>query len=338
MKRKKRKIIAECIAIILAVTLIGCGTVDDSGSGEEQETEKKDSYKLAIVPNGLSDPYMIILSNAAKMQCEALGHEGVVQATSGEGLTDVAGQTELIENIISNGTFDGLVMAAMSAEGANVSVKACQDAGLPVVMMDNNCDQDALEADGYERIPFVGTDNYSAAVATGEWIRENYPEGTKLAKINGEEGNDNGNKRKAGIDDGLDDWCDIVAEQSTDWSVDQGYTATQNILTANPDVEVFWCACDAIGIGCVRALEEAGVLDEVDVIGFDGTIDGLNLVKDGSEIANTAQAPDVAGKEAINVLLEVIEGGNPEMVTDSGFEIVTKEGAEEAIKNLEQYQ
>ena len=109
-------------------------------------------------------------------------------------------------------------------------------------------------------------------------------------------------------------------------------------MTANPDVEVFWCACDAIGIGCVRALEEAGVLDEVDVIGFDGTIDGLNLVKDGSEIANTAQAPDVAGKEAINVLLEVIEGGNPEMVTDSGFEIVTKEGAEEAIKNLEQYQ
>ena len=142
MKRKKRKIIAECIAIILAVTLIGCGTVDDSGSGEEQETEKKDSYKLAIVPNGLSDPYMIILSNAAKMQCEALGHEGVVQATSGEGLTDVAGQTELIENIISNGTFDGLVMVAMSAEGAKVSVKACRDAGLPVVMMDNNCDQE----------------------------------------------------------------------------------------------------------------------------------------------------------------------------------------------------
>lgn len=329
----------QCVAMVLIIGLlaVGCGTTDGGEKKEEGKTEKKDSYKIAIVPNSLNDPYMIILSNAAKARCDELGMEGVVQSTSSGSLTDVAGQTELIENIIANGTYDGVVVAAMSMDGINISVKACQDAGLPVVMMDNNADQDALEADGYKRVPFVGTDNYSAAVATGEWIKENYPEGTKIAKINGEEGNDNGNKRKQGIDDGLDGWCEIVAEQSTDWSVDEGYIAAQNILMANPDVKVFWNACDAIGIGCVRALEEAGVLDQIDVIGFDGTVDGLELVKNGDEIANTAQAPDVAGKKAIDVLIETIEGKDPEMVTDSGFEIITKEKADETIKKLQGY-
>lgn len=351
--RKRSRVLVWLLSAAMVCGLVGCGgsTSGETGaaSSDSQEAsnedaedsadsaEKKDGYKIAIVPNSLNDPYMIILSNAAKKQCDELGIEGVVQSTSSGSLTDVAGQTELIENIIANGTYDGLVVAAMSMDGINVSVKACQDAGLPIVMMDNNADQDALEADGYERIPFVGTDNYNAALATGKWIKENYPEGTKLAKVNGEEGNDNGNKRKQGIDDGLEGWCDVVAEQSTDWSVDEGYIATQNILTANPDVEVVWAACDAIGVGCVRALEEAGLLDKVDVIGFDGTVDGLELVKSGDEIANTAQSPDVAGREAINVLLQVIEGETPEMVTDSGFEIITKDKAEERIEKLKEY-
>lgn len=338
MKKRRDRVLAAVLTAILVLGLAGCGTMDDGkGKSEKKEAVKKDSYKIAIVPNSLNDPYMIMLSNAAKKQCGELGVEGVVQSTSSGSLTDVAGQTELIENIIANGTYDGIVVAAMSMDGINVSVKACQDAGIPVVMMDNNADQDALEKDGYERIPFVGTDNYNAAAATGKWMKETYPEGTKLAKINGEEGNDNGNKRKKGIDDGLEGWCDVVAEQSTDWSVDEGYIAAQNILMANPEVEVFWCACDAIGIGCVRALEEAGVLDKIDVIGFDGTVDGLELVKNGDEVANTAQAPDVMGREAINVLIDVIEGGSPEMVTDSGYEIITNETAEETIEKLKEY-
>lgn len=338
--KKGKRLLAVAMVVAMVLGLAGCGTTDSAKSKEKtktEKTEKKDSYKIAIVPNSLNDPYMIILANAAKMRCDELGMEGVIQSTSSGSLTDVAGQTELIENIIANGTYDGVVMVAMSMEGINVSVKACQDAGLPVVMMDNNADQDALEADGYKKVPFVGTDNYSASVATGEWIKENYPKGTKLAKVNGEEGNDNGNKRKSGIDDGLDGWCDIVAEQSTDWSVDKGYIATQNILMANPDVEVIWCACDAIGIGAVRALEEAGVLDKVDVIGFDGTVDGLKLVEKGDEVANTAQAPVVVGEKSIDTLIQVIEGETPELITDSGYEIITKEKAAETIEKLNKY-
>lgn len=53
----------QCVAMVLIIGLlaVGCGTTDGGEKKEEGKTEKKDSYKIAIVPNSLNDPYMIIL-------------------------------------------------------------------------------------------------------------------------------------------------------------------------------------------------------------------------------------------------------------------------------------
>ncbi|MGI5850286.1 MAG: sugar ABC transporter substrate-binding protein [Christensenellales bacterium] len=330
--KKFQIMIAICLVLMLVLAFAGCGgstATPDKSADTSQETksvetseEIKANYKIAIVPMALNDPYQVMMSNAAKIRCDELGVEGVIMAPGTGSMADMAGQVELVENLISNGTYSGIVIAPVSKDGIAVCIKKCQDAGLPIVLMDSNADQDALVADGYEKVPYIGTDNSTAAIATGQWIRENYAEGVKLAKINGAEGHDNGDKRKFGLDKGLDGWANIVAEQSTQWAVDDAYKATQNMLAANPDVEVFWCACDALGVGCVRALEEAGVQDKVDVIAYDGTKDGLDLVIAGSEVANTAQFPDNMGKGAVDILIQVLDGEDYELVTDSGYDII----------------
>ena len=358
--KKFRVMIAIALVLALVLAFAGCGssttdtatddttsadtadTADDTASDDtaSDDTASDDTvsddtvtydYKIAIVPMGLNDPYQVMMSNAAQIRCDELGIEGVILAPGSGSMADMAGQVEVVENIISNGTYDGIVIAPISKDGVAVCIKKCQDAELPIVLMDSQADQDALVEDGYEMVPWIGTDNSTAAIATGEWIREHYDEGVKIAKVNGADGHDNGDKRKYGLDEGLDGWADIVAEQSTQWSVDDAYKATQNMLAANPDVEVFWCACDALGVGCVRALEEAGVLDDIDVIAYDGTADGLNLVIDGSEVANTAQFPDNMGMGAIDILVQVLEGEDYELVTDSGYEIIDSVEAAEAL-------
>lgn len=352
----------KCLALVLALLMVvglfaGCSnsskndaaadgdnaasvndTVKDDGSEDsENDAKAEDSYKIAIVPMSLNDPYQVMMANAAKLHCDELGYEGVIQTPGSGSMGDMQGQVELVENIIANGTYDGIVLAPISKDGAVICIKDCQDAGIPIVLMDSNADQDALVNDGYEEVPFIGTGNYNAAVETGKWIRENYDEGVKLAKINGPDGHDNGDARKNGLDDGLDGWANVVAEQSTQWAVDESYTATQNIISANPDVELIWCACDALGVGAVRALEEAGLADKVDVMAYDGTNDGLKLVLDGSEVANTAQFPDTMGIGAVDILLDVINGKDVELVTDSGFEIIVADTAQALMDRLAAY-
>ena len=354
----KKKILS--IGLVLAMSMVmltACGGGSSEGSATSAKSEKEESIsaseiteaesksedgstaggKIAIVPMSLNDPYQIVIANAAKAECEELGYEGVIQAPGSGNMGDVNGQVELVENLIANGTYSGIILAPISKDGGIILAKNCQDANIPLVIMDSQIDQDTLEADGYEKIPFIGTGNYNAAVATGEWIRENYDEGVKMAKINGPDGHDNGEARKKGIDDGLDGWADVVAEQATTWGVDDAYTATQNIISANPDIKLIWCACDALGVGCVRALEEANKQDDIDVIAYDGTTDGLNLVLAKSEVANTAQYPDKIGIGAVDIMDKVLKGEDVELITDSGFEIVVPETAQQIIDRLAQY-
>ena len=348
----KKRILMTIAAIGMAMGLLaGCGDSSSSkeassnSSTETSSTEKASSgsassasdLKLVIVPMSLNDPYQVMMANAAKMHCDELGIEGVIQAPGSGNMGDVQGQVELVENLISNGTYNGIILAPVSADGANICIQNCQDAGIPVVLMDSQCNTEELDSAGYEVVPFVGTGNYDAAFKTGEWIREHYNEGVVMAKINGADGHTNGEARKSGMDDGLDGWANIVAEQSSTWAVDDAYTATQNMIAANPNLELIWCACDALGIGASRALEEAGLQDKIDVIAFDGTIDGLNQVLNGSEVANTAQFPDVIGQLSVDIMVDIINGEDVDLVTDSGSEIITADNAQEQIDRLSVY-
>ena len=76
-----------------------------------------------------------------------------------------------------------------------------------------------------------------------------------------------------------------MAEQTANWEVDQGYTAAQNIISANPDVELFFCCNDNMGIGALRAIKEANMQEQIQIIGFDAVSEALNLVENGEFLA-----------------------------------------------------
>lgn len=339
----KKRLSIILIFLMMVCMLPGCGTEQESVKDSAvSKSEKKAAYKFAVVPQSLNDPYQITWSNAAKAYAESLGHECVVLGADGGSMADVAGQITVIENIISNGSYDGILYASQSSEGAVTGIEKCIDAGLPIVMVDNRPDYDTLESDGYDplTVPFIGTISRNAASATGKWIKENYPEGVKLAKINGPEGSDNGISRREGLDEGLDGWAALVGEQSTEsWAVDEAYTAAQNLITANSDIELIFCACDTIAVGCRSALEEMGKAGQIDIIGFDGTADGLDMLLEGKIVAETCQLSVDMGQGGIDLLLKKMDGENPEQINDSGYLILdTKEKTEEYKELIAQYQ
>ncbi len=59
----------------------------------------------------------------------------------------------------------------------------------------------------------------------------------------------------------------VVAEQTANWEVEQGYNVFQNILQVNPDLKVGLCEQRQHGLGAYRAIKEAA--KDVIVIGYD---------------------------------------------------------------------
>lgn len=61
------------------------------------------------------------------------------------------------------------------------------------------------------------------------------------------------------------------------------------------------------------------------MVGFDGTPDGLNAVKDGTLYASVAQQPSQLGKIAVDNALKALEGKKVEETIKVPVKVVTKE-------------
>ena len=130
---------------------------------------------------------------------------------------------------------------------------------------------------------------------------------------------------------------EIVAEQHADWETDKGYTAIQNAIQANPDLEVIYCENDLMGIGAYQAVDEAGLTDQIKIFSYDGVTEGLQYVIDGKFVSTCAQQPVEMGKLGVVNMAKIFAGEEAEAYIDTGCQLVTSENAEEVLEMTKQY-
>lgn len=337
------------LSIVLAVTLMltlfaACGNSSTPSSTSPSQTSSSSSQSpssdskdeeiyIGFVGMTLNNEYHITLANAAKQKAEELGVKIDIQA--GGQHASAAAQLTIIENMIANGV-DGIILVPSASEGLESALRKCKEQGIPVINADTMLDATVVSNVGLE-IPFYGTDNYAGAKLAGEFVKENFPEGTVTAILTGIEGHKNTSDRRNGFKDGAGDHIKVVAEQTANWEVDQGYTAAQNILSANPDLQLFFCSNDNMGIGALRAVQEAGLTDQVKIIGFDAVSEALNLVESGDFEATVAQFPAQMGILSVENIVKMIKGEDYEMYIDTGCKLITKENVAEHKEYVAQF-
>lgn len=110
----------------------------------------------------------------------------------------------------------------------------------------------------------------------------------------------------------------------------------ENILTANPDVKAVFATSDEMALGASKALENKGNTN-IPIIGFDGTPNGLDALKNGKMLANVAQQPYQIGYQAVEAAYKTKQGEKVEKRIDTGVNVVTKENVEEEIEKINGY-
>ena len=114
------------------------------------------------------------------------------------------------------------------------------------------------------------------------------------------------------------------------WQGPLGLSITENILTSDPDIVAIFAANDPPALGALQALKAAG-RDDVLIVGFDGTEDGLQAVKNGDFAADVLQFPDAMGIIGVDLMVRHLNGEEiPERV-DSGSGLATAENVDQYL-------
>ena len=121
-----------------------------------------------------------------------------------------------------------------------------------------------------------------------------------------------------------------MKELPTDCAQDKGQTATEDILTSDPDVTAIYAACGPPAVGAATSIANAGIAPEdIILVGFDALPDEVALIVSGSEDASVAQFPAKIGELGIDTLLKVVKGETVEPFVDTGTAMVTADNASE---------
>ena len=115
------------------------------------------------------------------------------------------------------------------------------------------------------------------------------------------------------------------------------YNGCETALQQYPDVKSIWCTIDLEALGAAQACEDLGMKD-VKIIGADGELDVLYMIKEGKYIIATSVADlEATTNDVISTISELHEKGTTEMFHEMPFIFITKDNVDEYIAATEAY-
>jgi len=133
--------------------------------------------------------------------------------------------------------------------------------------------------------------------------------------------------REAGFDDVMRQefpGVQIVARQFSMSDRSKAMAATENFLSAQPDLDGLFASSEPSSVGAALALKSRAVAGKVKFVGFDASEGLVQDLRDGVIDALVAQDPFRMGYQAVKTLVDKLHGADPPKVIDLSAVVVTK--------------
>ena len=287
--------------------LISPENVSEYVEGDAEEAVAEEPLSFYFLLKTLSNPHWVAMKEGIEQAAADAGVEVFVDAMNSE--DELSGQLDKLLTAAGQG-YDGIGIAPISPTNAIEGIVAANLNGIPVVNLDEKVDADELASAGGYLVGFATTDNVAVGATGAGYIIENTEVG-EVAIIEGKAGNASGESRKQGAEEAFTEaGYTIVASQPADWDRNKALDVATNIIAQYPDLKAFYCANDTMALGVQEAVENAGLADQIMVVGTDGIPDAFQSVADGRMAATVAQDPAEIGVVCFNMLLDAVRNGN----------------------------
>lgn len=288
--------------------------------GSAAMTEKSvENVVIGATFQGLSDEYIVRLSDAFIAKA---AEEGVKIIVS-DGQMNAEKQVGQVENFIAQ-KVDVIVMNPITADGCAPAVIAANEAGIPII---TTCTQTTNQSDA---LSFVGSDSFQSGVMQAEMVLRDFPDGADIVVMYGVMGSEGQIARKAGMEDAFaDSKMNIIAEQTGNWSREEGMNLMENWLSTGKKIDAVVAQNDAMALGAVMAIEAKGLTGTIKVYGIDAQAEALIAVEKGTMAGTVFQNAESQGANALLVALEIALGGTVDPVFPIPYEPVDQENVQD---------
>lgn len=291
-------------ALVFAVAIASLAGLRYAASASAPATAAKSGgprYGLSSV--GLSYPFAAAIAKGFSDAAAEAGATAVILDAQGE----VQKQANDIDDLVAQGV-KGIAIMPLDSVVAQGWVERVGRAGVPVAAVA------ALVGDPRTRriddvypglVALASQDEVAAGEAAGKLAARLLPRdrAARIAIIEGAAGFPEVEQRARGFRQGLDAAgirYRIVAAQPGNWTSEGGEAACQNILAAQPGIDLFFNEADDMVIGCARAVRAAG--SQARLIGVGGSKLAIASIKAGAVDGTVCFKPEALGALAFKAL------------------------------------
>lgn len=291
--KKNFLIFATMLALAFSYNAFALGSSDASGN------------TIALCMSDLGNPFFHVLKDAVINQGKKLGYKTIVY----DGQNDASKQPTQVEDAIQKGVKAIVIVPGDESSTAN-ALKDAIAQNIPVVTVDR-------EVRGVNGIlSYLVTDNVKGGELCGKWLAEKMPAGGDVIIMEGLIGTAPQRERGGGFRNIIDPKFNkkskfkIIDSPVGDFSLAPAEAAMQDMLAKHKKIDAVFAENDTMAVGIVRAIETAGRLgDGILVIGFDGSKEAYDLIKQKKMAVTAVQDFVFMGTEAVNYIDNYLKTG-----------------------------
>jgi ribose transport system substrate-binding protein len=231
-----------------------------------------------------------------------------------------------IEDAITLGV-DGIILFSVSASAIDAAVVKANEAGIPMFMVYGFSEEN--------KDRFVGSiqsDGIISGNLMGEWVAENIPEG-EIACIAGMLGRGDAERYRDGFFEVALNNPKLVnvGTYPGDWDTQKAFNVMQDLITAYPNLQAVFVQNEGMSMGAIRALEEAGKLNQVTLVSQNGSPDGEVIISEGKLTATVGWSCAQESILALRMLYDNLNGKEVPKLTLTPMKVITRSNLDEIV-------
>lgn len=308
-------------AAFAALSISGAAAQDTFQLSEAISTRVKngDNPSFIVSYHDVSNEFAPFIKQGVERAVQELGVEARMVGPVGGNADE---QIAELENLIETG-IDGIAISSASTDALAPIIDRALAAGIPVVTY--NTDNPASQ-----RLAFVGQDLVQSGREAGKLACDVLGGEGQLLITTLDAAAQWSIDREKGAREALAECpgVEVLSAVNTGTEPQQIYSSIENAMLANPNVtgilSLECCSTPAAG----EYVKRNGLAKQVKVVGFDLLPETVRLVTEGVVLATIDQAPERQSFEAVQLLLNVLNG-EPVADIDTGVKVYTPENIDE---------
>lgn len=287
--------------MMLMTSFIGCG--------------KDNKPKIGMVLSTLNNPFFVNMKDGAEKEAEKLGYDLVVLDSQ----NDPAKERANVEDLVQLGVV-ALLINPTDSDAVVKTVEVANKSNIPVITLDR-------QANGGKITSHIASDNIKGGEMAAEYVLDKFKDEKgpiNVVEIQGIPGASATRDRGEGFHNIIDknNKFNFVSIQAADFDRQKGLQVMENIIQANPNIQVVFAHNDEMALGAVKAIKASGI--NALVIGFDGNDDAKDSIDANEMTATIAQQPDLIGALGVELANKIYNGESIKDKIAADLKVYTK--------------